>query len=97
MVVLGILSIFRRHMKALSNTIVIVIKCTYHTEAKSSFLSKNSIFMESFPTINMNFCGKNEFIQSNFLNKKLRFATVCSSLYIDCMYFFVNYRIRRFL
>ena len=44
-----------------------------HTVAKSKFLSKKSIFMESFSMLN--FDGKNG---PNFLNKMLRFATVCS-------------------
>ena len=51
-----------------------------HTVAKSKFLSKNSNFMEYPAILNLNFDAKNEIIQNFiFLNKKLRFATVCVS------------------
>ena len=51
-----------------------------HTVAKSKFLSKNSISMDSAPILNLNFCAqKMIFFKRWFLNKKLYFATVCIS------------------
>ena len=49
----------------------------HHTVAESKFLSKNSIFMEFPAILNFNFDAKNEILDLIFLNKKLRFATVC--------------------
>ena len=51
-----------------------------HTDAKSQFLSKNSILMKSTPTLNLNFPAKNGIIGNLiFLNKNWDFATVCYS------------------
>ena len=48
-----------------------------HTDAKSQFLSKNSILMKSTPTFNLNFPAKNGIIEKLiFWTKIWNFATV---------------------
>ena len=56
-----------------------------HTDAKSQFLSKNSILMKSTPTLNLNFRAQNGIIKKlDFLNKNWDFATVCTARTLLC-------------
>ena len=53
---------------------------------KIHFLFKNSISMDSAPTLDLNFAQKMEFLEVDFLNKKLSFASVCTTTkYVKCI------------
>ena len=57
---------------------------TVHTDAKSQYLSKNSILMKSTPTFCLNFPAKNVNIENLIFEQKFGF---CS----DLLSFFKNY------
>ena len=67
-----------RRVSPFPTTTLILKYLPLHTVAKSKFLFKNSISMDSSPTLNLNFLRKKmTYSEVDFLNKKLYFATVC--------------------
>ena len=52
-----------------------------HTDAKSQFLSKNSILIQSTPILNLNFPAKNGIIENLIFEQKLGF---CHSVLGGC-------------
>ena len=67
-------------IKIRTKTCCSINTCTtlaYHTDAKSQFLSKNSILMESTPKLNLNFPAKNGIIENLIFWTKIRLLSQC--------------------
>ena len=72
-------------IKIRTKTCCSINTCTtlaYHTDAKSQFLSKNSILMESTSKLNLNFPAKNGIIENLIFWTKIWILPQCASAYV---------------